>query len=928
MKRITAVFLTLVMLVTVLPISTMASNEKIEEKPFYFVNISTTEAELPYTYAMPQFYTSTPNEQTQWLKVSYQGETMTWDIAEKLKIQYDSQPEGTRYINFSLVQKAYHRLVENSIYMEKPATLVKDWLEDFLMEYSSIGGKLDGLSLDLEYNYASSYYIGQRYDGRGGNEVDKDVYNDIVNDPRYATQVRPLLEEQGFLFWEEDDNHPEIWSIYPRLSGAAATKYASSRTLWDKIMQVRLRDYMNEYVYEPLIKYYPDAKVSDYRRTDMGAWYKDITQHGGISGNTLKVGNTSNINMYCNFIQRAFYEQSGKRVYGSLPGYNKAEYQPTAFNMCMYYANNMKNVYAATDNKKVNVYVSGYSYINGGSYGETVSNSPYYTEALYHIGLMNPDPFLGWVTTNSTEGQYEKCMKTVSDIMVELTRVAGYADRKPIELPANWNGEYVLSGMYAGGRNIWRLTPNTNEVSLETFKVKDNEPMFVIDGQTITFPQGKIIEDGTVSNLGSCGYWIETPANVTPVITSSAERYRENPAYLSDFEGYSENSAFTGATALPELCWNVTGDLSIQSVEGNKKLAVMGTASATNVNLPKNVTAGDYYAKQQAWEVSVTLPEGLSANAEIKLLSSGENDGGICIKGGAVSYANGSRYETMPNVSLSAGTYTFKREVDFRTEGAFSADYYVYDESGKLLGQVQDAPMVSFTLPVQEITLSGKGIDKTVYLDDYKLYATGLTAVLEAYETDYYGGKLEDGTVRTEDTAYRVSWLNGSAEYKVAYVYNALDGSILRKIEMAPGQDGVVTGIVELEDGKSVKLALKTVTVEPPKSDDTSNDGSDTPNTPVTPDSDGGSEEQPDVPDNTQDVEDTTTAAPDENTVPQPSDDPTDPDEKKGLGGGVIALIVFGGVLVLGGGGFALYWFVIRGREEQLLAKLKRLFKR
>ncbi len=54
-----------------------------------------------------------------------------------------------------------------------------------------------------------------------------------------------------------------------------------------------------------------------------------------------------------------------------------------------------------------------------------------------------------------------------------------------------------------------------------------------------------------------------------------------------------------------------------------------GTASMKNVKLPQNISAGDYYAKQQAWEVKVTLPEGLSSNAELKLLRFGDTDGGI-----------------------------------------------------------------------------------------------------------------------------------------------------------------------------------------------------------------------------------------------------------------------------------------------------------
>ena len=39
---------------------------------------------------------------------------------------------------------------------------------------------------------------------------------------------------------------------------------------------------------------------------------------------------------------------------------------------------------------------------------------------------------------------------------------------------------------------------------------------------------------------------------------------------------------------------------------------------------------------------------------------------------------------------------------------------------------------------------------------------------------------------------------------------------------------------------------------------------------------------------------------------------PDDPDKKGGLGTGAIIGIVLGAVAILGGGGFCLYWFVIK----------------
>jgi hypothetical protein len=48
------------------------------------------------------------------------------------------------------------------------------------------------------------------------------------------------------------------------------------------------------------------------------------------------------------------------------------------------------------------------------------------------------------------------------------------------------------------------------------------------------------------------------------------------------------------------------------------------------------------------------------------------------------------------------------------------------------------------------------------------------------------------------------------------------------------------------------------------------------------------------------------------NTPDNPNNTPDDPDKKDGLGAGAIVAIVIGSVLVVGIGGFAVFWFVIK----------------
>ena len=113
--------------------------------------------------------------------------------------------------------------------MDKAIPIVNEWLENFLAEYYSIGGKLDGLFTVVEYmRIYSSYIYG---------EVAKDdplIYDKIVKNKVYQDKIKPMLKERGFNFYEPvTERTPEIFSIHPN-SGA---EYATSRAIWDTVMR-------------------------------------------------------------------------------------------------------------------------------------------------------------------------------------------------------------------------------------------------------------------------------------------------------------------------------------------------------------------------------------------------------------------------------------------------------------------------------------------------------------------------------------------------------------------------------------------------------------------------------------------------------------------------------------------------------------------
>ena len=359
-------------------------------------------------------------------------------------------------------------------------------------------------------------------------------------------------------------------------------------------------------------------------------------------------------------------------------------------------------------------------------------------------------------------------------------------------------------------------------------------------------------------------------------------------------------------------------------------LTISGSSAVKIVKLPKNVTAGDSYAKQQAWEVTVTVP----SSGELKILTLSDDELGVKIADGKLYYAQGGGYQELSGVTLTAGsTYKINREFDFRTANSFKCTYTVYDANGAKLGSADNVNIATFTLPAAQVGFVSTNASAT-QLDNIKLYPTGVTTELEAYNTTT-GYKL-DGLTSAKDAAYRLSWMNASSEYKVAKVYN--NGTLVETIQMAPGQDGVATGVIK---GSNIKLSVTTENGTAPATQNYDNGNFNwtavaesiglangkkattvTPGGDTTPDATTPNE-TPTAPDGTP-VETTPVYTEPDGTPSETKPDGTpntniggepgtsEPQKDAGLDTTTIVLIVVLGVLVLLGGAFALCYFVIK----------------
>ena len=817
MKKILAILLVLAM---VLPMcfTATAVDPGVEIKPF---NISTSLKEgFDNIWPKIHFWSRASDDYVSedGIKVSVPGVggSTPKEVAENLKPIFDEYPEGMRYIRFSAFRAALLALLEDYIYMDKGAKVIEEWFTEFISHYHSIGGKIDGISVDIEYVEAGSYYL------TNDSKKDPYVFQKIVENPNYETRIRPRLEERGFVFYDKiTDETPEIYSIHEK----SGSKYDQSRNIWNICVRNHICQYVTDSVLKPLQKYYPEGLVFDYQSRDTWAWQKMPGDQGGQTqgGNHQIAGNVNYFNTYASRPSPGFFTDDGKPRYVQIPSYIEAEYENNAYNMVKFETIFAKNLKASAPDGRITSIVAYYNYSRReGSYG----NTAYYSESFYHTALMDPDPLAGYIEENEViadGNDVHATMEVVSKLLDELTRIVGAADRKYLDLPYSWNDNFVLTGMYAGGKNYYRLTPDLSEgMKLEDFQVKGAADLtFTYKGETITFPGGKIIEDAKIPIVGTCGFWIETAQDVYPVYSYSATRYSDYPALSVNFDSLEVGKEFDPTISAPQGCWEIKkgagSSAKVVAGDSGNALALSGSYAIKLHTITKNITAGDSYALNQAWEIDVKLPSGMAADAEVILLNifadkNKEAEGGFKIAGGKVYYDNAGAYVEMAGVDVSAGgKITLKRSFDFTKEGAYTCDYFVYDATGALLGEAKAIPMSDkVKIPVTRIGMSvNKVSGDAVTLDNLKMYANGVAADFELYNAKT-GIKYEDiETAKDSNTAYRLSWMNATQYEKVySVVAEYSDGTtkVIKEIKMAPGTNYVDMGIVEVPEGQTVKL--------------------------------------------------------------------------------------------------------------------------
>ncbi|MBR6729435.1 MAG: hypothetical protein IKL80_04660, partial [Clostridia bacterium] len=531
---------------------------------------------------------------------------------------------------------------ENYLWWDNGVSELKGHMEGFLAAYKAIGGLLDGVVIDFEtgmsrdylqgiaaseatalakaqwsankpdgctctdYSYHTSYC--STYDSSAYSALRAERYTNmgtvIANDARFA-DILPELMERGFTNTKND------WAV--TITDLISRGYSTNNIYpWDVVMGRRVSSYLNEGLFDVVAQYYPEASGSDYGSTDSNA-ANMIAGNGHPfykAGNSQKAGTHSSFSLYGTYI-------TNKNQYWQ----DDASYAKSGFSLLKYEVNAMKASMLATEEGAIQPWIAnpqfGYQSTTKDKNGNITKNTktsytgntPWYRELVFHVGLLNPDPFLYWGPRyygTDTDEYVQKNAQMLSDMIDELNSVAGYSQRKPLsEGMDSWNTDFILTGMQvgdsAGSKNIWRITPNLEVkamynlkdqtvvtegitgVTRESFCLDNTTPTFKIEGTTITFPQGTIIEEKNIIDFDaktatgsdlyysyedeSYGYWVETPVGVMPTVTYDPAFYTVSDAgFKTDILVYEEDG--TQTTVLPTE-GEVTVRLSYQNLSGD-----------------------------------------------------------------------------------------------------------------------------------------------------------------------------------------------------------------------------------------------------------------------------------------------------------------------------------------------------------------------
>jgi hypothetical protein len=351
------------------------------------------------------------------------------------------------------------------------------------------GVTLDAVYMDLEWG------LGQWSIGTcsGDNEEAQELrWEAIVNDARFEAVSQILNNDFGFIINEEMEATSNVCPSQRCSAGQTPTHPCDRYLRWGALMQQRTAAYYHQAIAEPAEAVFPGIRVSNYGY-DHASTEFEIPESNGHLPDSYSPG----------FIVGTHQAPFCYGAIGQLSDFKNVaispdeKYERTPFSSFRYAINQCRSPILSAPDVPSTPWV--------GSYNNTCKNqkcpygaTPLWHEAILHIGLLNPDALLYFNPNSDPEHDAE-----FEPVLAELNRILGCADRTSrVTTLAEWFGPYVLSGVAVADRNVWRLTQDDKEISLER---QGADLVATFSDRTLRFPNAW--KDPATSTLDR-GIWI------------------------------------------------------------------------------------------------------------------------------------------------------------------------------------------------------------------------------------------------------------------------------------------------------------------------------------------------------------------------------------------------------------------------------------
>lgn len=384
-------------------------------------------------------------------------------------------------------------------WLDAGLVLGKQRYNTFLNDYTSNPQRprIDIMILDMEMGFG----VWGICTTPGSNPDDRCVarFNAIWNDPRSTTTgLKAELEREiGPL--------TDFSRLYRLEGGAERGGYL----VWEEIMRRTIVRYKEQASYDVVKTKYPSIKMSNYDDSYYSREHSFPTRFGhnmSFYGSGGHLGTHQAGHFYMEPFSILCTNQEGELYYywDPLCPAGSARYENTAFNGMRYSLNSFRTSRIASD-------VPHIPWISHKPYEDNLArDSDIYQEHIMHLILNGADDLVLWNPHKS--GATDATDKLVEDILNETNLLVGFQGLTPLtnKKIENWNDDYYLSGAKAGGRNIWRFTPE----SMGTTTLTESEENVIIrtGAHTITFPEGVVYRPRFTSRT-SAGYWVVQPEN-------------------------------------------------------------------------------------------------------------------------------------------------------------------------------------------------------------------------------------------------------------------------------------------------------------------------------------------------------------------------------------------------------------------------------